>query len=221
MPRLRASGAVRLRAAALALTTIGLAAALAACGGTQEQQRKLHGFERTPTLRVGHLTLPDVAPEGAGQPMAFRASRSGLLLVFFGYTSCPDVCPTTLADISRALERIPASQRERVRVAMVTVDPRRDTRKVLNGYLSHFFSTWHALRADRAVLRPVEKAFAATSTLGPRDPSTGRYDVSHTAQVYVVDDRGTVRVEWMFGTKPADMAADLTTLLGEQPASSA
>lgn len=206
--------------AALACATFALAAALTGCGG-DEDTTNLNGFTRTPAANVGSVGLPDVAPGAGGATMPFRAAPGGLLLAYFGYTYCPDICPTTLADVRRALERLPAADRGRVAVAMTTVDPDRDTRKVLNGYLRHFFPTWHALRTtDPAELRRAEKPFGARHEIGPKN-ADGEYDVSHTAVLYAVDDAGVVRVEWPFGTEADAIAADLRTLLAEQRAPAA
>ncbi len=215
MPGHRDARAGRLIAAAC--TTFVIAAALAGCGG-DDDTTTLNGFTRTPPARVAAVGLPDVAPGAGGRTMAFRAGRGGLLLAYFGYTYCPDICPTTLADVRRALERLPASERRRVAVAMTTVDPARDTRRVLNGYLSHFLPSWHALRTtDPAALRRAEEAFGVRHEIGPKD-ARGQYDVSHTAVLYAVDDRGVVRVEWPFGTESDAIASDLRALLAEQRA---
>jgi len=198
---------------------VAAALAVAGCGGGDEDT-SLKGFTRTPPAKVGAVGLPDVAPNGNGARMAYRAKPGGLLLAYFGYTYCPDICPTTLADVRRALELLPAADRDRVGVAMVTVDPRRDTPKVLNGYLGHFFSAWHALRTtDPQALRRAEKAFGASHTIGPKD-SKGEYAVSHTASLYAVDERGLVRVEWPFGTGSQAIASDLRALLALSPSTS-
>lgn len=210
-PPMRSVGrSSRVCAAALSLA---LAAVLtAACGGSERTQPKLHGFVRAPSLEVGQVVLPDVAPGGSARS-AMRAEPGGLLLVYFGYTSCPDVCPTTMADLRAALGRLPADQRARVTVAMVTVDPRRDTPKVLNGYLGHFFASWRALRTtDADVLREAERAFQTTHRFGPKD-AAGNYEVTHTSVVFAVDPAGRVRVEWPFGTSVDWLTSDLRAAL--------
>lgn len=195
-----------------ALGAIATVAALGGCG-ENAKQAKLNGFTRKPPPQVAAARLPDVSPWARGREAAFRAGRGGLLLTYFGYTSCPDVCPTTLADTRRALERLPAAERARVEVAMVTVDPRRDTRRALNGYLSHFFRRWRALRTpDDAALRRTERAFGARHEIG-RANARGDYEVSHTGSLYAVDDAGVVRVEWPFGTEAEAIAADMRALL--------
>ena len=221
MPEVRA---LPRRMPLLAALTAGAVAALAGCGGTTTSSTTtngLRGFTSDPVQRVGGVRLPDVSPKGDGTPMAFRAPAGGLLLAYFGYTSCPDVCPTTLADVRQALEKLPADQRRRVSVAMVTVDPRRDTAAQLNGYLRHFFPRWHALRTtDPVALRRAERPFGAAHRIGPTK-NDGTYDVEHSAVLYAVDDRGVVRVNWAFGTPSADIASDLRLLLSGRAAGAA
>lgn len=145
--------------------------------------------------------------------MAMRAPEGEFLLVYFGYTSCPDVCPTTMADISAALVDLPPDRADRVRVAMVTVDPERDTDEVLAGYLDHFFSRGVALRTEEAAeLETAAAAFGVQWQIEEHEPGEA-YDVAHTAVTYVVDDRGQVVVEWPFGFESEAMTSDLNMLL--------
>ncbi|MCZ7526365.1 MAG: SCO family protein [Acidimicrobiia bacterium] len=146
-----------------------------------------------------------------------HAGRAGgLLLVFFGYTHCPDICPTTLVDVRLAL-REPDLDAERVSVAFATVDPERDTPDVLVPFLGHFVEERsHALATtDEAELAAAMAAFRASAEKVP-DPDGEGYEMSHTAQVFVVDETGTVLVEWPFGTYPESMAHDLRVLLARQ-----
>lgn len=189
--------------------------ALAACGGDPADGQELNGATRTPPSQVGDVTLPD-HEDGARRatPAAMRAD-DGLLLVYFGYTSCPDICPTTMADLGAAVEDLSPQERDRLEIGMVTVDPKRDTGERLSGYLGHFFPgmTTHAYRTtDPARLARAEQAFGASHSLGKPD-ADGTYEVGHTAQLYAVDRDGTVLVEWPFGTKPDDITEDLDTLL--------
>lgn len=165
-------------------------------------------------LEVGHVSLPEVDASGASRPFVTRARPGGLLLVFFGFVSCPDICPTTLSDVKRALRAIGPSA-ERVEVAFITVDPVRDSAAVLAPYLASFFERGgHALRpATQADLAQAQRAFQATSTITRQ--ADGHVDVSHTAATSVVDEAGRVRVTWPFGTSSADMAHDLRMLVAE------
>lgn len=189
---------------------------LAACGdaGETATEPTLGGAVRIPALEVGATTLPDVSSGGA--PMAMRAPDGELLLVYFGYTSCPDVCPTTMSDLRIAIEALPPAQAERVAVAMVTVDPERDTDEMLARYLSSFFDRSHALRTDDPeALAAAAEAFTVQWQIEEHEPGEP-YAVAHTATTFVVDDSGTVAVEWPFGFESEDMTADLTTLLEQE-----
>lgn len=163
---------------------------------------------------VGEVSLPEVSPSGDSRPYLTRARPRGLLLVFFGFVSCPDICPTTLSDVKRALGRIGPSARD-VEVAFITVDPVRDSARVMTDYLGSFFESGaHALRpSTQAELGRAQTAFQATSTITRQ--SDGHVDVSHTATIYVVDSAGRVRVTWPFGTTPDEMAHDLRLLIAE------
>lgn len=171
----------------------------------------LAGIVRDPSLEVAGISLPTASP--TPEPMAMKAKAGELLLVYFGYTSCPDVCPTTMTDISIALKDLPAKLAKRVNVAMVTVDPERDTAMVLTGYLAHFFDTGVGLRTDDpATLQQAATAFGVKYEVEQHTPGE-TYAVSHSAITYVVDDTGRVVVEWPFGFDSADMTSDITHLL--------
>ena len=204
------------------LAALALATSLAACGAdtappaggaAPSGEGKLAGAVREPALEVAAIALPNVAD--GGKPMSMKAASGELLLVYFGYTSCPDVCPTTLSDTSVALNDLPDDLAKRIKVAMVTVDPERDSAEILTGYLAHFFDRTAALRTDDpAELLRATEAFGVQFEVEQHDPeTTAPYAVSHSAITYVVDDTGRVVVEWPFGFESTDMTADLTKLL--------
>jgi protein SCO1 len=202
----------------LMLCLVAVVSALAFAGCSSDgDPGELNGMTRQPQTEVGNVSLPNVNPESSNQEGVLRGSGDGLMLVYFGYTDCPDVCPTTLADLRLALEDLDADQRERIEVGMVTVDPKRDTARVLNGYLGHFFpaSKVSSFRTtDAQTLEKVEDLFGASHRIGKAD-SDGRYDVDHTALTYAVDSEGVVLVEWPFGTTPEDINSDLDRILAE------
>ena len=185
-----------------------MAAWIGACGPSPGT---LRGHSPGPTALVGHVTLPEVAPGEAAHPFPLRAPKGKLLYVYFGYTSCPDICPATLSDFRRALSLL-GNDSTRVEVALVTVDPSRDTAEVLAPYVRSFVPGAHALRpATQAELALAEAAFGATSSV-VRQPD-GKIEVSHTSLGYLVDEGGHILVEWDFGAKPEDLAHDMKQLL--------
>lgn len=190
-------------------------ALLGSCGdGGRDRARPggLSGAVRTPPLEVGAVSLPDESPGANGAAFTMTAAPGGLLVVYFGFTSCPDICPTTLSDTGRALQELDAADRDRVAVAMVTFDPERDTGEVLTSYLETFVAGGgHALRTvDPALQQAAQDAF---NVVVRRISEGSTYTFDHTAVSYVVDDRGTVVVEWPFGTSPDAMRRDLEILL--------
>jgi len=198
------------------LVAVFSALAFAGCSSDGDPG-ELKGMTRQPQTEVGDVSLPNVNPNSSNKEGVVRGSGDGLMLVYFGYTDCPDVCPTTLADVRLALEDLDEEDRERIQVGMVTVDPKRDTARVLNGYLGHFFpeATVSSFRTtDTRKLKQVEDLFGASHRIGKAD-SEGRYDVDHTALTYAVNSDGVVLVEWPFGTSPEDINSDLGRLLAE------
>jgi protein SCO1/2 len=197
------------RFAGLALAA---AAALAACGG--DQPRELSGFRRDPPPAVGTLALPDTANGDAEFPL--RAAPGDVLVVYFGYTNCPDFCPTTLSDLKLALRRMDPADAERVEVAMVTIDPARDL-PILADYITSFFDDGHALGTDDdALLRRVAAPFGVAYEVDTAEDGT--VEVGHTTFLYAVDDAGELVLTWQFGVPIDDLADDLTALLREEAA---
>lgn len=209
----------------VAALVLGVAVLAAACGSSSDsssattaagEDAELSGITRPEPLQVGDVTVPDATTGGEGGDFTMKAAPGELLIAYFGYTSCPDICPTTLADLRTAFEQVgPAA--DAVDVAMVTVDPERDTGPKLSNYLGSFFDRYHALREpDLARVAEIEAPFGASSSVVHQDDGT--VEVGHSAITYVIDDTGEVLVEWPFGTEPDAMASDLEVLLERQQA---
>lgn len=175
----------------------------------------MRGMVRDRPLEVGSVAVTDVTSRGRyaehDGSFEFRAEPGHLLVVYFGYTNCPDLCPTTLA-LVRAAKRELGDDGDLIDLAMVTVDADRDTPEVMNGFLSSFTDAFHALvPSDEAELRAAESAFLASSTIVIN--ASGEIEVGHSATAYVVDSTGTVLVEWPFGIDKNLMIGDLKILL--------
>lgn len=172
----------------------------------------LEGMTRDQPLQVGTIEVPAVEPDGTEVPFRFAPDPGRLLYVYFGYTHCPDLCPTTFADFKAALARLDPDEADRIDVAFVTVDPDRDTPEIMNGYLAHFVERGTSVRVtDPTLLEAAEDLFGASSTV--KTNADGVIEVSHTAISYVVNPDGEVVVEWPFGFKSEAMAGDLRILL--------
>ncbi len=175
----------------------------------------IQGLQRDDPLDVSGVTLPEVAEDATTTPFRFVAPTGDLLFVAFGYTNCPDVCPTTLSDIRKALDLLDPDEAARVEVAFATVDPERDTAEVMSGYLASFVADGHPLRpSSDAELTAAQAPFNITSSV-TKTPE-GRTEVTHTAKSFVIDDQGHVVVEWAFGTGADAMASDLRLLLQDR-----
>lgn len=171
----------------------------------------LSGQVRDPLPTVGDQSLPNAA--NADKPFYFKAPKGQILLVNFGYTHCPDICPTTLADAKKAVASL-GNDSKLVNLAMVTVDPERDTSAVMAGYVKSFFPTGAALRTDdAAALAKVAEPFGASYSVTPAKEPGGEPEVAHSAYLYAIDDAGKIRVQWAFGTTAESISKDLDTLL--------
>ena len=133
-------------------------------------------------------------------------------MLFFGYTHCPDVCPTTLAELSQALQQL-GDDGKRVQVLMVTVDPARDTPELLAQYVSAFNPSFIGLRpADDAQLAKVAKDFRVYYAKAP-GKTPGDYTMDHTAASYVFDPQGKLRLFARDGQGVQPWVHDLKLLL--------
>lgn len=179
----------------------------------------LPGITREPPLSVTGIELVDHADDPAGSPAGLAAAPGAVNLVYFGYLSCPDVCPTTLSDIRFGLRNLPSDQLERVRVTFVTVDPERDTPDDLRGYLEFFFDDSPIdiaamLAPDEPTLEDAADQLGVVWQVQEHELGERNYDVVHSAITYVVDDTGTVVRELPFGTTPQEYQRIVDHVLG-------
>ena len=183
--------------------------ALVACGGGDD--RELVGYTRQPAPAVGTLRLPDVADGGA--PFSFRGPEDGYLIVYFGFTNCPDACPTAMATVRGAREDL-ADDGPPIDLAMVSVDPERDL-DVLAGFVQGFVPGAHALATeDGAALRRAADTFGVSYEV--TTAADGDVDVAHSDHLFAVDDAGRLALTWPSGVGRDDLVADLRQLADEQ-----
>jgi protein SCO1 len=198
---------------ALALGMICLSLCASCSRGAKDAP--LSGHTLANSAPVGALALPEVHADGSSAPFPLHAQPGHVLVVYFGYTTCPDVCPTTLGDLHLALAKLGADA-QHVDVAFVTVDRERDTPDRLVPYITTFVAGGHALRpTSDAQLASAEQAFGAMSSI-TRTPA-GEIEVSHSGTVYLVDETGKIVDEWSFGSTPELMAHDLRILVARAP----
>ncbi|HET7396025.1 MAG TPA: SCO family protein [Gammaproteobacteria bacterium] len=148
-----------------------------------------------------------------GQPVDQSAFLGKLTLLYFGYTHCPDVCPTTLADLGTAIRQLGA-QANQVQVLFVSVDPARDTPTVLKKYVNAFGPWFVGLTGSQAQLQALTKRYRVAYRLGEPD-AQGNYTVYHSSAIFIFDKQGKARLLAGFGDKPDVVATDLKRLLAE------
>jgi protein SCO1/2 len=233
--RLNPAMTAKLRSAAVALTAMLVAAAgLTACSASNDAHTEnpaagvgadaggFHGTLVDPPLRPAHVVLRDThgAPFDLGRPAPDRATA-----LFFGFTHCDDVCPTTMADLAAARRLLPGALADRVTVIFVTVDPHRDTAPVLAQWLGQFDPDFIGLRGPTELVNQAERSLYLTEsgeesapaadhhTGGHESSKAGAdYEVDHSGSVYVFGPADTLLL-YTGGTTPQEYADDFTRLL--------
>ena len=186
-----------------------LAAALALCGCDKIAPSKpaFHAIDVTGAPLGRSLALTD----HNGVQRSLADFRGKAVLVNFGYTQCPDVCPTTLADLASAVRKL-GPDGSRVQVLFVTVDPKRDNAQLLKNYVGAFDPRFLGLRGDAAATAAATREFRVFAA--EREGKTAdSYTVEHSAQTFAFDPEGRLRLVIAYGAAPEDIAADLRLLL--------
>ncbi len=165
------------------------------------------------------LTPPDPAYEFAltdqnNQPFALNSQRGKVVMIFFGYTNCPDICPATLSDMQILRNRL-GSQQDKVTMLFITVDPERDTVARLKQFVDRFDSQIVALTGDPTTLAQVYKAYGAGAQRRELPDSALKYAMDHTSTLTVIDKQGQRRLLIGFGSDLTDTQNDITALINE------
>ena len=177
---------------------------LAGCdGGPQFKSTDITGVDYGKSLALTDHT---------GRPRTLADFRGKAVVLFFGFTHCPDVCPTTLADVSQALKQL-GSDAQRVQVLLVTVDPERDTPEALAKYVTAFDPRFLGLYGDEAATRRAAQEF---KIYYEKRKTGDSYSVDHSGQSYVIDPQGRLRLLVRPERIASDLPEDLRTLLKER-----
>ena len=148
----------------------------------------------------------------SGTNFRLSETRGKVVMLFFGYTSCPDVCPTTMAETKQALDKLGENDAKDVQVVFVTVDPKRDTPERMQEYVNHFNSGFIGLSGSEESLAKVWSDYGIFRLEVPGISAAG-YTVDHTARVTLIDQQGNLRVSFGFNTPVEDIVHDLKLLL--------
>jgi protein SCO1/2 len=163
------------------------------------------------------LVPPSPAPDftlTTSDGSEFRVSRhrGQVILLNFGYTFCPDVCPTTLVELSQVRARL-GDAAKRVRVVFITLDPERDTPERLRIYTTAFDPTFIGLTGSGEQLAQVRKAYGVVAEKEVVSGTAAAYLIAHSAYIYVIDTEGRLRLLFPFGLSIEEMADDIKQLL--------
>jgi protein SCO1/2 len=169
---------------------------------------QLHGLQLQSPRVAEDFTLPT----STGDAMSLSDFRGKYVVLFFGYTYCPDVCPTTLNDLQQMVKELGVQRAEDVQVIMVSVDPERDTPEQLATYLNYFDPNFVGMTGTVEEIQPVARQFGIFFERQPGSNNTS-YLVDHSAAVTLIDPEGYVRMIWTYGVKGAEMASDLSYLM--------
>jgi len=169
--------------------------------------QRLVGAEITPPK-----PMPDFSLSAKTGPVSLSDYRGKLVVLYFGYTSCPDVCPTTLANLRQARQLLSKSQADQVQVVFISVDWKRDTPANIFDYAHAFDPTFVGLTGSQAAIDQATKAYGIYYKLNEPD-AKGYYSVEHTASTSVLDRQGNLVALWSYGQSPSDIAADIKILL--------
>jgi protein SCO1/2 len=189
------------------LVATGLAAAYA--GLASPQAYAFHGSRFDPPPAAADFTLTDQN----GQAVRLSDYRGKLVVLFFGYTHCPDECPTTLAMLNRALSDMKDAGSS-TQVVLVSVDPEQDTPAVLKEYLARFNPSFVGLTGQTAQVEAVSKAYGVYYAQEETDTEPGAL-IAHSTRIYVIDRAGRLALTYSFETQPEEVAADLEHLSGQ------
>ncbi|HEY9067079.1 MAG TPA: SCO family protein [Burkholderiaceae bacterium] len=187
-----------------------MAVSLAACDAAGNKPAQKLQFKATDITGANYgqsLSLTDQD----GRQRTLADFKGKVVVVFFGYTQCPDVCPTTMLELAQ-IKKTLGKDGERLQTVFITIDPERDTPAVLKSYMASFDPSFIALRGTVEQTQAVAKEFKVFFAKVPgRTPDS--YTMDHTAGSYVIDADGKVRLFVRYGSGAEALTADLKTLL--------
>jgi protein SCO1 len=193
-----------------AISAMALLASLVMLGGCFGDDENWNGKD------ISGL-MPELAFEltgTSGDTVTAEQTDGNIRLLFFGFTSCPDICPATLQKLSRAVKDLPAEMRADTQIVFVSVDPQRDTPERIDSYVSFFSDRAIGLTGEEPALRELSKRYR--TTFGYDEPDAeGNYNVSHSGAVYVFDREGKARLLIRPELSVEDIRMDLVALAEE------
>ncbi len=198
--------------------TVFLITVLAGCGAAPKAQPKITPTQPPegvnvlePPLPINDFTLTNQQ----NKPAHLSDWKGKLVLMAFGYTHCPDVCPITLARFKQVKDLL-ANNAEQVKFVFISVDGVRDTPEILGSYLSNFDPKFIGLTGDEPTLRKIAKDYGVSFYTDKKDPNQTDYTVTHTASWFLVGKDGKLWRVYSYGTNQDTIAADVKQVLNEK-----
>jgi protein SCO1 len=195
-----------------ALLAVALSAALVGCdkpGVSTSPTVAFHGADITGAEYARTLALPDVN----GQPRTLGDFKGKVTVVFFGYTQCPDVCPTTMTELAQVKKSLGADG-DKLQAVFVTIDPERDTPEILKSYMASFDPSFVALRGTLEQTQAAAKEFKVYFAKVP-GKTEGSYTMDHSAGAFILDTKGNVRLFERYGAGADGLTADVKALIAQ------
>ncbi|HEV7575564.1 MAG TPA: SCO family protein [Caldimonas sp.] len=177
---------------------------------------RIAGKNAAPTFHFTDITGAEFArkldlPDVDGKPRSLADWKGKVPVVFFGYTQCPDVCPTTMAELAQ-IRKLLGADADKLQVVFVTIDPDRDSAEILKAYVANFGPGVVALRGSAEQTAAAAKEFKVFFAKVP-GKSPGSYTMDHSAASFVFDPVGRVRLFVPYGSDPKVLAADIKQLV--------
>jgi protein SCO1/2 len=178
---------------------------LAACG-----EQKLPSPFKAADVSAKYARADFHLDDAAGKPVSLADFRGKVVVMFFGYTHCPQICPTTLADLAQVMG-ILGKDADKVQVLFVTLDPERDTRELLAEYPPAFYPTFKGLSGDSMATAQAAQAFGVVYEKHPN--TSGSYDLDHSAGTYLISPGGKPVLLAPYGQRAELLVQDIQLLL--------
>ncbi len=177
------------------------------CSESQHADTNFFGTDISETQFDRHWSLTD----HQGHERNLDDFLGKVVIVFFGYSHCPEVCPTTMADLAKVMKML-GDRSVEVQIVFVTLDPERDTQAILLNYVNSFDKRFVALRGSQEQIKKVAKNY---KVFYEKQPEVGNvsYSIDHSAGSYVFDKKGKVRIYLKYGQKPPEIVSDLKQIL--------
>jgi protein SCO1 len=193
-----------------AISAMALLASLVVLGGCFGEDENWNGKDISGLMPELTFELTGTS----GDTVTAKQTDGNIRLLFFGFTSCPDICPATLQKLSRAVKDLPTELREDTQIVFVSVDPQRDTPERIDSYVSFFSDRAIGLTGEEPALRELSKRYR--TTFGYDEPDAeGNYNVSHSGAVYVFDREGKARLLIRPELSVEEIRTDLVALAEE------